>query len=506
MPKKKNRLLTLDRIVRMIADVIMLDIAIFLGELIAKISLNPTGLVLGELFLKVHNHVLGIVFLDIVALIVFFVSGFYTRSRGYQSKFKALVVFQAVCVTYLLFAFGNYLAHDDFISPTALIVAWILSLAFLIVSRLWSIIWRRLILKEIGHTHPVPSTSTHEILVIGGAGYIGSALLPLLIAKGYTVRILDLFIYGEEPIQEYLNHPKVKIYRADFRQIDKVVEAVKGVDQVVHLGALVGDPACALDETLTIEINLMATRMIAEVCKGFGVNKFIFASTCSVYGASDEVLNEHSKLNPVSLYARSKIACEKILLDMANSEFTPVILRFSTIFGLSGRTRFDLVVNLLTAKAHFEKKITVMGGDQWRPFLHVEDAARSIVSALTSTNKAVKSQIFNVGGNHLNYTLMQAGELIAAKISDAELIDLGNNQDRRNYRVDFTKIHKMLRYRTKWTLEEGIDQVLRSLLSGKIKDYKEAQYSNEKYLVERGAKESLSAQSITKFHELLNDF
>lgn len=501
----KSNILKVDKIIRLIVDLIMLDFAAFAGQLIAKISATSAGFTFIDLLPKIKVHLLGVVLLDIVAIIVFFVSGFYTRSRSYQSRFKALVVFQAVSIVYLLFAFGNYLTHNDLISPFALIIAWVLSLVFLISARLWSTIWRHLILKEIGYHITPPALNMQEVLVIGGAGYIGSALLPLLLAKGYSVRVLDLFIYGDEPIKEYLDHPKVKIYRADFRQIDKVVEAVKGVSQVVHLGALVGDPACALDESLTIEINLMATRMIAEVCKGFGVEKFIFASTCSVYGASDEVLDEHSKLSPVSLYARSKIACEKILLEMASVHFSPVILRFSTIFGLSGRTRFDLVVNLLTAKACLEKKITVMGGDQWRPFLHVEDAARSVVAALKAETSQIKSQVFNVGGNQLNYTLMQAGQLIAARVPDAELLDLHSEQDRRNYRVDFSKIHKMLRYQPKWSLEEGIEQVIQAIHSGKITDYTEAQYSNAKFLVEKGAKDSLSAQSIAKFSELLNE-
>ncbi len=501
-----KRLLTFDRIIRVIADLIMLNFSIFLGELIAKVAINDVSFSLSGFAARLHYHIIGISLLDILAIIVFFVSGFYTRSRGYQSKFKALVVFQAVSITYLIFGFINYLGHNDFIAPASLVIAWILSLFFLISARLWSIIWRRLILREIGSSFSPTKPNVNEVLVIGGAGYIGSALLPLLVAKGYTVRVLDLFIYGDEPIKEYLNHPQVKIFRADFRQIDKVVEAVRGVDQVVHLGALVGDPACALDEDLTIEINLMATRMIAEVCKGFGVEKFIFASTCSVYGASDEVLNEHSKLNPVSLYARSKIACEKILLELADHNFCPVILRFSTIFGFSGRTRFDLVVNLLTAKACFDKKITVMGGDQWRPFLHVEDAARSIMACLQADKVNIREEVFNVGGNSLNYTLMQMAKLIAGKVPDAELLDLESSQDRRNYRVDFLKIMKILKYTPKWTLEEGIDQVIRAIQSGKVKDYNEAQYSNVKFLIEMGAKDSLSAQSITKFNELLNDF
>jgi nucleoside-diphosphate-sugar epimerase len=141
------------------------------------------------------------------------------------------------------------------------------------------------------------------VLVIGGAGYIGSALVPKLLARGHRVRVLDRLFYGLEPIREVINHPNLEIIKADFRQVDKLVECMQGVDAVIHLGAIVGDPACALDRNLTIEVNLMATRTIAEVAKGYGIGRFIFASTCSVYGAStdDQLLTEESALNPLSL-------------------------------------------------------------------------------------------------------------------------------------------------------------------------------------------------------------
>lgn len=499
------KLFATDKLLRATADLLMLNFSFFLAELIVKAVLQPVG-GFKHLFAAMPEHLYGILVINIMALIVFYLHGFYTRSRAYQSRYKALVVLQAVCSTYVIFGFLNYLHHSDFVSPPVLIVSWIICLGLMLAARLWSVIWRKVILQEAGnpslHIKPV---NAKEVLVIGGAGYIGSALIPLLLAEGYSLRVMDAFVYGSDSIKDYLNHPKVKIIRADFRQIDKIVEAVKGVSAVVHLGALVGDPACALDENLTIEINLMATRMIAEVCKGFGVEKFVFASTCSVYGASDDVLDEYSKLNPISLYARSKIACEKILLELADDNFSPVILRFSTIFGFSGRTRFDLVVNLLTAKACFDKQITVMGGDQWRPFLHVEDAARSVVCALKTDKEIVHKEVYNVGADHLNYTLLQVGEIIAVKVPSAELLSLDTNQDRRNYRVSFTKINKDLKFIPKWSLEEGIDQVIRAIENGQVQNYQHAQYSNVKFLVEHGMKEQLSSQSILKFEAILSE-
>ncbi|MCD6048128.1 MAG: NAD-dependent epimerase/dehydratase [Gammaproteobacteria bacterium] len=499
-----KRLLNFDRGIRAVADLLMLNVSFLLSDIIIKAFFPPVGFQWNQFFYKLPEHIYGMILVNIIALIVFHMNGFYTRSRAYQSRYKALVIVQAVCVCYLIFGFANYLVDSNFISPAVLILSWVLSIGFLVSARLWSLIWRKVILNEVGQQNrAIQVVNDKEVLVIGGAGYIGSALLPLLLEEGYSVRILDAFIYGDSAIKPYLTHPKVKIYRADFRQIDKIVEAVKGVNSVIHLGALVGDPACALDENLTIEINLMATRMIAEVCKGFGVRNFIFASTCSVYGASDDVLDERSKLNPVSLYARSKIACEKILLELASDKFSPVILRFSTIFGFSGRTRFDLVVNLLTAKAYIDQEITVINGDQWRPFLHVEDAARSVVAALKAPRELVHAQVYNVGNNNLNYTLLQMGELVAHLVPNAKLILSESDQDRRNYRVDCSKIQRDLKYFTKWTLEDGIRQMIKAFAENKLQDYKSAEYSNVKSLMERGAKDQLSAQSILNFQDLL---
>lgn len=325
-----------------------------------------------------------------------------------------------------------------------------------------------------------------NVLIIGGAGYIGSALVPQLLERGYHVRVLDALIYGREPIAAYMSHPRFELIEGDFRQIHHVVQAMQGIDTVIHLGALVGDPACALDEDLTIEINLMATKMIAEVAKGYGVSRFIFASTCSVYGASDDVLDESSPLNPVSLYARTKIASEKVLLKMADASFAPTILRFGTVYGFSGRTRFDLVVNTLTAKAVVEKLITVYGGDQWRPFIHVHDVAKAVLITAESSSTRTRGRIFNVGSDAQNYTLMQAAEIVNKVVPDATVKDFGQNADRRNYRVSFRSIQEELGFQPSWTLEDGVRQVAEALRSGKVADYKSPIYSNVAFLTDEG--------------------
>ena len=326
-----------------------------------------------------------------------------------------------------------------------------------------------------------------RVLVIGGAGYIGSGLLVKLLNRGHKVRVLDLLFYGTEPIRSVLNHPNLEIVQADFRRVDQLVSCMQGVDAVIHLGAIVGDPACALNRDLTIEVNLMATRTIAEVAKGYGIRRFIFASTCSVYGANEneELLTEDSPLNPVSLYAVSKLASEKVLMDLASDTFSPTCLRFSTIYGLSGRTRFDLVVNLLTAKAVMDGEITVQGGDQWRPFLHVDDAALAILHTLESPLPVIHKEVFNVGSDEQNRTIQQIGEMVQQMVPSAALINMGSGGDRRDYKASFGKIRRELGFVPQWTITEGIRQVIEEIASGAVVDYREAKYSNVKFLTEK---------------------
>lgn len=483
---------TRETTLRIIADIIMVNGAFLLSLILRYLwevgFANEVGSPKETLtdFLRVYEHAFWI--LTLISLVVFYTSGFYTYGRAYRSRLKAYIIAQAVSLSYLMFGAFAYFTGDYFQMPRgAYFLSWIITLVVLIGSRLWSDIWRQIIQEETRNRAKTPQRRNVErVLVIGGAGYIGSALLPKMLEKGYKVRLLDRLMFGEEPIQDLIGHPRLEIVKSDFRQVDRVVEAMRDVDAVIHLGAIVGDPACALDEQLTIDINLMATKMIAEVAKGQGVERFIFASTCSVYGASDQTLDEQSKLNPVSLYARSKIASERVLMQMADDRFAPVILRFSTIYGLSGRTRFDLVINLLTAKAIVEGKITVFGGNQWRPFVHVDDAALAVFKALQAPLELVDGEIFNVGSDEQNYTINQIAEIIHKLIPNSEIVNMGDDTDARNYRVSFYKIRKKLGYLPQWTVEQGIRQVEEALRTGKVKDYKDAKYSNVKFLTEEG--------------------
>ncbi len=513
------RNLVLERSVRMGADGILVNAALGLALLtryLWQVSATPAsaassasgGVSLGAYYVAAYAQNAGLI--TLLSLMVFYASGFYTRGRSYRGRYKAIIVAQAVCLVYLgVAALNSLLPSVVTLSRSVEAQAWAWTLCFVVGGRAWSHLARSWQRNEAEPNNApaspvamqVPSKS--RVLVIGGAGYIGSALIPQLLKAGYRVRILDLFLFGEEPLADVLHHPDLELIKGDFRQVHKVVESMQDVDSVVHLGAIVGDPACALDENLTLEINLMAARMIAEIAKGCQVKRFVFASTCSVYGASDEVLNENSSLNPLSLYARSKIASERVLQEMADAHFKPVILRFGTIFGFSGRTRFDLVVNLLAAKAVVEDQITLFGGDQWRPFVHVQDAARAVCLAVEAPADCVENQILNVGADDQNYTLLQVGELIRKLVPTAQISDADGGSDHRNYRVSFARIRRQLNFQPEWTLERGVTQVISAINSGLVQDYRDARYSNVKFLREECL--ALLNEERTSFNALQQD-
>jgi len=498
MQHLRNFRLTRAMAARMAADAVMVNLALMISLAIRfalQVAIQPAGVPLDaeqafRTYVAAYAH--NAALLTVISLVVFSLLGFYTYGRNYGSQYKALVIGQGVTLSYLIFGFLTYFLWDLFgltqVPRTALLLAFATNLGFTLASRTWTALWERVIRPErVLQLQDKSRTGGRNVLVIGGAGYIGSALLPKLLEKGYRVRVLDLFLYGSEPISNVADHPNLELIEGDFRRVDKVVLAMRDMDAVIHLGAIVGDPACDLDQSLTIDVNLVATKMIAQVAKASGISRFIFASTCSVYGAGDETLDERSELNPVSLYGRTKLAAERGLQSMADDTFTPTLIRFATIYGLSGRTRFDLVVNLLTAKAKVDGQITIFGGSQWRPFVHVDDAALGVFTILEAELPLVANQVFNVGSDAQNYTIEDVGRLIHEQIFSAELILDENSPDKRNYRVSFRKIHDMLGYEPNWTVEDGIRQVAEAVASGAVEDYREAKYSNVKFLRDAGA-------------------
>lgn len=328
------------------------------------------------------------------------------------------------------------------------------------------------------------------VLVIGGAGYIGSILVRRLIAAGRKVRVLDSFVYGNAALRGLFGHPNMEFLSGDSRNIKSVVSAVEGVDTIIHLAAIVGDPACEQDRQTALETNYAATRMLIEVAKGAKVGRLLFASTCSVYGASDELMHEASPVTPISLYAQTKVQSERALLEAATAQFQPIILRLATVFGYSYRPRFDLVVNILTAKAHQEGVITIYNGQQWRPFIHVRDVAEGMLMVMDTPISVVGGQVFNLGDSSMNYTLEQVAGKIREIYPDTK-VEFVDNNDRRNYRVSFDKIERLVGFRSSVDLEHGIQELRDAFERRQIEDYKLARYSNQCFLqMNGGARQS----------------
>jgi nucleoside-diphosphate-sugar epimerase len=396
--------------------------------------------------------------------------GIYGRFRTSTGRRKALVLLAgagASGATALLLG-----------AAPASIVLWILivypplALARLLLGLPYSK-HRKLISIAVAHRGPV--------LVVGGAGYIGSHTVDLLLQRGRQVRVLDRLMYGRESLAEFAADKNFELIEGDVTDIARLSQAMKGVSAVVHLAGLVGDPACAVDAEFTRHTNIVATRMAKEVAQSLGIHRFVFASSCSVYGVSNKEVLETDELSPVSMYAQTKIDSERELLYGVRDDFLVTVLRFATVFGHSRRPRFDLVGNLFTAQAMTDGLITVIGPGQWRPFIHVRDLARAIVMALDADPLIVQSQIFNVGDKRLNMTILQLAERVRDVCSRYRGVSISvrdNPEDRRNYAVSFDKVHSMLGFEAETLIEPGVAEMAASFQSGKYGHYREQVYSN----------------------------
>jgi len=321
------------------------------------------------------------------------------------------------------------------------------------------------------------NVSRQRVVLLGAAGYVGSVLTHRMVESGRSVAVLDRLDFGVDSLRGILDQPNFELIRGDFRDRELVRRTIAGADVVVHIGAIVGDAACALDEPETVAVNYAAAVQVADDCRRLGVPRLLFASTCSVYGAADHVVDETSPLNPVSLYARTKIDAENRLLEMRDERFHPIILRLGTAFGWSPRPRFDLVVNLLTAKAHFEGRAVIFNGDQWRPFVHVRDIARSFEVAMDSPVTSISGEVFNVGANRMNRRLSDLGRVLRKRFPAARVLE-ETTPDRRDYRVNFSKIETRLGFRGRTSLTAGIEEMRRALESGAVADYRHGDYHN----------------------------
>ncbi len=461
------------------ANVVLIGAAALRLLVSGKISIdNPVGTLIGRVNSIYFIHA-G--WFACSALVLFAVSGVYKPVLSSQFRRRLWNVGHASAVGLLLHLIVGAIAPSRWLSTLEVAVpAWCLlcvAVAGTRFSRMYVGSRYRMIPRNGNGGGKI-----EDILVVGGAGYIGSMLTRQLLYAGYRVRILDLQLFGIDSLANVLSHPRLEVMRGDFRNIEDVVRSLHGVDAVVHLAAIVGDPACALDGETTIAVNYAAANLISQLAQANGISRFVFASTCSVYGASDDIRDEHSKLNPVSLYATTKIDAERALMEAADDVFQPTILRFATAYGWSHRPRFDLVANLLSAQAVTDGKIKIFNGEQWRPFIHARDIANACLMTLEAPLNKVGGQIFNVGDDTENYTLQQLGQIVAEAHPETTIEEIRNDEDLRNYRVSFNKIRHVLGFRARVTLKDGIQEIVNAVRSGQVVDWRDPVYSNLRHL------------------------
>ncbi len=318
-----------------------------------------------------------------------------------------------------------------------------------------------------------------HVLVLGGAGFLGSVLVRRLLALKYTVTVYDNFLYDRHSLDDLDAGDLFSVVRGDVRDTNRLRSVIAGKDTVINLAAIVGDAACDLDLEAAREINATMNRTAYEMAHEAGVERFVCASTCSVYGFSDDLLNETSFLNPVSLYAQTKLTSELLLFSMRHRVHTALtVLRFATLFGWSYRPRFDLVVNTMTGHSLAHGKLTVYGGNQWRPHLHVRDAAEAILSVIEAPVATVDGEIFNVGGNELNMTVRELGETIAGLVPGCRVETHPEAIDPRNYLVDFGKIRSALGFRPRYSIRDGVDEIIRKTREAALTTFDDPRFSN----------------------------
>ncbi|MEU3660016.1 NAD(P)-dependent oxidoreductase [Streptomyces sp. NPDC032940] len=297
------------------------------------------------------------------------------------------------------------------------------------------------------------------LLVTGGNGYVGTVLTAQALAQGWRVFTLDTRPRDESPLPP----GDLTEVAGDIRTPEEWSGVLRHVDHVVHLAAVVGDPACGADPDTAWETNYLATVRLAEACHRHDIRELAFASTCSNYGvAADHMAHTWSPVAPQSVYAKSKVFAEHHLLSARDRGLRARILRFSTLYGWSPRMRFDLVVNRMTADATWDGVINLVGGEQWRPFLHVRDAAGVALASLTATCPEL---IHNCGVTSENYRIADVARMVGEAVPQARLLQTPGGSDRRDYRVDFDGLEKSLGFRPGWTVSAGIREIVGQLRS-----------------------------------------
>jgi nucleoside-diphosphate-sugar epimerase len=324
-----------------------------------------------------------------------------------------------------------------------------------------------------------------KVLVTGGAGYVGSGLLRELLLNNYHVTCVDNLMFGGESLLDIWHNENFKFIKVDINnwdEFDKVL-ANGQFDAVIHLAAIVGDPACRMHPELAMKTNWKSTKWLLDNSIAHGIPKFIFASTCSNYGKmenSDDFVDEDSALAPVSLYAELKVKFEKYMLSQIEKidNFCPTALRFSTVYGLSPRMRFDLTVNEFTKDLALGKELVIFGEKFWRPYCHVKDFSNAFITVLKSKKEKVAYNVFNVGDTEENYTKQMLVNEILKFNPGANIKYVDKNEDPRDYRVNSDKIKNELGFKITMRVPDGIEEVMRMVKEGIIQNPEDQRYYN----------------------------
>ncbi len=304
-----------------------------------------------------------------------------------------------------------------------------------------------------------------NVLVTGGAGYIGSVMSRILLEKGYNVTILDRLFFGTDSIKDIKD--QITLIKDDIRFFNP--EILKGIDEVFDLAALSNDPCGELDPEKTLEINYKGRVRVANLAKKYGAKKYVFASTCSVYGFQEGLINEESTLNPLTTYAKASMMAEKEILPLGDTSFSATVLRQATVYGFSHRMRFDLAINGMVLGYYKNGKIPIMrDGKQWRPFVNVQDTSNAFIRVLESEPELVNHQIFNVGSDEQNIQIFDLAKLVAEACNLPFNYEWYGDCDTRSYRVSFNKIKDTLSFKPQTTIKKGAKNVFDALNEGKL--------------------------------------
>jgi nucleoside-diphosphate-sugar epimerase len=324
-----------------------------------------------------------------------------------------------------------------------------------------------------------------SVLVTGGGGYVGAVLVPELLARGYRVTVLDLFLYGPEPLLSVAGEAGLRIVEGDIRDRGLLESEVPGHDAVIHLACISNDPSFELDPELGKSINLLAFPVLVDIAKDAGVSRFIYASSSSVYGLKEEPeVTEDMSLEPLTDYSRFKAECERMLADRDSGDFTTVTVRPATVCGYSPRQRLDVIVNILTNHAVNTGRIKVFGGSQKRPNIHIRDMVESYFVLLEAPSETVRREVFNVG--YENHTVMELATMVRDVVGrdDVEL-DVVPTDDNRSYHVSSKKIAERLGFTASCTIADAVRDLVAAFSDGLLPDsMTDSRYFNIKRMQE----------------------